>query len=105
MQLSTLIVALAASTSAIDIRLHSNSDCRGSWVSCSNINPGVCCTGDDWYGAAGFHAIPSGWTLRTESFTSANCGRLFESWTSGDNRDKCMTGKDFLIVDDSYNPC
>lgn len=50
------------------------------------------------YGAVQFAAIPSGWSLTTQPFTGDCCGSLFELWTSGDNRDKCMPGKCSLSI-------
>ncbi|KAH6625726.1 hypothetical protein C7974DRAFT_377197 [Boeremia exigua] len=93
MRPSILVIALAASVSAIHIRLHAAADCTGAYLECDNVDPIVCCTdSSDWWLAARFFAIPRGWTLRTEVFTGRDCGKLLESWTATNNRDKCMGG-------------
>lgn len=43
MHFSSLLLGLAATASAIDIRGHALDSCNGSYRACTNINPRVCC--------------------------------------------------------------
>jgi hypothetical protein len=43
MYFSALLLTLAATASAVDVRAYSNTGCNGGWVGCAGINPGVCC--------------------------------------------------------------
>ncbi|KAL3295417.1 hypothetical protein RB213_015752 [Colletotrichum asianum] len=41
---SSILLGLVATASAIDIRAHIGSSCAGAYVACVNINPNVCCS-------------------------------------------------------------
>lgn len=43
MYFSALLLALAATASAVDVRAYGDTGCNGGWVGCGGINPGVCC--------------------------------------------------------------
>ncbi|EJT72391.1 hypothetical protein GGTG_09257 [Gaeumannomyces tritici R3-111a-1] len=72
---SSVLVALAATASAIDIRAYQADGCNGSTRSCANINPNVCCTfpQDAGMASVGFAAIPTNWRIRCEAYTEGGC--------------------------------
>ncbi|KAL8388881.1 hypothetical protein RB599_010177 [Gaeumannomyces hyphopodioides] len=73
---SSVLVALAATASAIDIRAYRLDNCNGSTRSCTGINPNVCCTfGGASTGMAsiGVAAIPRNWRIRCEAYTGGGC--------------------------------
>ncbi|WYZ42274.1 hypothetical protein EsH8_V_001169 [Colletotrichum jinshuiense] len=77
MYFSSLLLTLAATASAIDIRAHVGDGCVGSYTACVNINPNVCCSFSSSVSSGrssiAVVAIPSNWRIRTESYTGGGC--------------------------------
>ncbi|TDZ35733.1 putative secreted protein [Colletotrichum spinosum] len=57
MYFSSLLLTLAATVSAIDIRAHSGDNCSGGYAACANINPN----------------IPTNWRIRAGAYTGGGC--------------------------------
>jgi hypothetical protein len=70
MQITALVLALAAAASAIDIRYYNDNNCGGNaafW--CTNAGPNVCCSSEAvHYPSAGFAAIPGDWKITTRGY-------------------------------------
>ncbi|GKT44497.1 uncharacterized protein ColSpa_04678 [Colletotrichum spaethianum] len=75
MYFSALLLTLAATASAIDVRAYTSSGCDGGWVGCANINPN----------------IPSSWRIRGEANTGGGCSFLANQQDSNGNTDICMS--------------
>lgn len=94
MQISTIILALSAAVSAIDIRLHvgvGNTNCGNTYLVCVGLNPGVCCANSGIvHNSAAFVAIPSNWNIRTMGFYSGGCNALSMSGSSSGATYKCL---------------
>ncbi|KAL0936273.1 uncharacterized protein CTRU02_208488 [Colletotrichum truncatum] len=77
MYLPSLLLALAATASAIDIRAYTGDNCAGGYVACVNINPNVCCSFSSVESSVrssiAMVAIPSSWNIRAESYTGGGC--------------------------------
>ena len=75
------ILAFTAAASAIDIRGHDESHCRGNYVTWINAQPDTCYGnrgGISW--AWSFAAIPTNWDIQTRVYEGGLCSR--ESWTA-----------------------
>lgn len=91
--LLTILLTLATTASAVDIRLFErNESCDGAYLACTNINPGVCChTGSVEQGAVGLNAVPDEWQCSLEPYTAGGCTEInpfleyFEYCHSGRN--------------------
>ncbi|KAM0344787.1 hypothetical protein ACHAPU_007162 [Fusarium lateritium] len=88
-----LILGLAATVSAVDIRFYSNNQgaCySGPWIGCPNSNPNFCCTATgQFYATVGIVAVPGDWTLTANGYRGDGC----ESWQQaaiGRGRDFCL---------------
>ncbi|KAL8386364.1 hypothetical protein RB599_007980 [Gaeumannomyces hyphopodioides] len=94
MHFSTILLSLAATASAIDIRAHGDASCRGGFRSCTNINPSVCCS---FSGSASsgllsisIAAIPTDWRITGEAYTGGGCTHTGGQWNSNGTPDICM---------------
>ncbi|KAK1993699.1 hypothetical protein LX36DRAFT_615465 [Colletotrichum falcatum] len=94
MYFSSLLLGLAATASAIDIRCHIGDNCAGSWVACVNINPNVCCSfsssANSGRSSVSVAAIPSNWRIRTEAYTGGGCSYFGGQRDSGGSTDVCL---------------
>ncbi|KAK1999417.1 hypothetical protein LX36DRAFT_655553 [Colletotrichum falcatum] len=92
---SALLVTLAATASAIDIRAYTGSGCDGGWVGCAGINPNVCCvfsnSASSGRSSISINAIPTNWRIRGEANTGGGCTYLANQQDSNGNTDICMT--------------
>ena len=74
---SSVLVALAATVSAIDIRGFGPDGCNGGYRQCGGINPNVCCvfssSRTSGLASIGIAAIPTNWRIRTEAYTEGGC--------------------------------
>ncbi|WZH48569.1 hypothetical protein QYS62_009748 [Fusarium acuminatum] len=93
MLFSSVILGLAATVAAVDIRFYSNNQgaCySGPWIGCPNANPNFCCTATGrFYATVGIVAVPGDWTLTANGYRGAGC----ESWQQaaiGRGRDFCL---------------
>ncbi|KAI8242818.1 hypothetical protein K4K57_012565 [Colletotrichum sp. SAR 10_99] len=75
---SSILLGLAATASAIDIRAHVGDNCAGGYTACVGINPNVCCSFSS--SASSGRAklmdgeqIPSNWRIRAEAYTGGGC--------------------------------
>lgn len=116
MYFSAILLTLAATASAVDVRAYSDTGCNGGWVGCANINPGVCCVFSNSASSGRlsvsvnavratsfFHLaygpietnksqqIPSSWRIRGEANTGGGCTYLANQQDSNGNTDICMT--------------
>ncbi|CAF3468778.1 unnamed protein product [Fusarium graminearum] len=95
MYFSAILLTLAATASAVDVRAYSNSGCNGGWVGCAGINPGVCCVFSNSASSGrlsvSVNAIPSSWRIRGEANTGGGCTYLANQQDSNGNTDICMT--------------
>ncbi|KAM0237870.1 hypothetical protein ACHAP5_008878 [Fusarium lateritium] len=95
MYFSALLLTLAATASAVDVRAYSNTGCNGGWVGCGGINPGVCCVFSNSASSGrlsvSVNAIPSSWRIRGEANTGGGCTYLANQQDSNGNTDICMT--------------
>ncbi|TLD27047.1 hypothetical protein PspLS_04319 [Pyricularia sp. CBS 133598] len=89
MRFSSLVLGLAATASAIDIRGHDQDVCRGGYVACVNVDPNVCCT---FGGKASIWvaAIPSAWRIRAQSSTGGGCTYLATEGDNNGTQDICL---------------
>ncbi|KAF9873052.1 hypothetical protein CkaCkLH20_09562 [Colletotrichum karsti] len=94
MYFSSLLLGLAATASAIDLRAHPNDGCTGSYSACVNLNPNVCCSfsSSSTSGKATIAvvAIPSNWRIRAESWTGGGCRFTGGSLDSGGSTTICL---------------
>ncbi|KAK4455378.1 hypothetical protein QBC34DRAFT_67309 [Podospora aff. communis PSN243] len=65
---------LAGTAAAIDIYLHPELHCRGSYSLCTNVPPGICCSVVVRYGSVAFLGIPRNWNLHLTAYKPPNCG-------------------------------
>ncbi|KAK1976917.1 hypothetical protein LZ30DRAFT_636003 [Colletotrichum cereale] len=90
----SLLLCLAATASAIDIRAHSGDNCAGGWVGCTNINPNVCCvfssSASSGRASVAVVAIPSNWRIRTEAYTGGGCAFFGGQRDSGGSTSVCL---------------
>ncbi|KAG5659158.1 hypothetical protein HG530_011812 [Fusarium avenaceum] len=95
MYFSALLLALAATASAVDVRAYGDTGCNGGWVGCGGINPGVCCVFSNSASSGklsvSVNAIPSSWRIRGEANTGGGCTYLANQQDSNGNTDICMT--------------
>ncbi|KAF4975468.1 hypothetical protein FZEAL_7747 [Fusarium zealandicum] len=94
MYFSALLLTLAATASAVDVRAHTGTSCSGGWVGCAGINPSVCCGFSNSAGSGrlsvSVNAIPSSWRIRAQSNTGGGCTFLASEQDSNGNTDICM---------------
>ncbi|XEV01219.1 hypothetical protein FSHL1_006506 [Fusarium sambucinum] len=94
MYFSGLILTLAATASAVDVRAWTGTSCNGSFRACAGINPGVCCSFTDSASSGllsiSVNAIPSAWRIRGESYTGGGCRYIASQQDSNGNTDICM---------------
>ena len=95
MQYSTIILALTAAASAIDIRLHNgagNKNCAGSYLACVGINPGVCCTpaSSTRYSRAAYAAIPTNWNLILTGWYNGGCSTVGVTASVSNSNYRCV---------------
>ncbi|KAK1702306.1 uncharacterized protein CLUP02_07094 [Colletotrichum lupini] len=94
MYFSSLLVVLAATASAIDIRAHVGDNCAGGSVACTNINPNVCCSfsssASSGRSSIAVAAIPSNWRIRTEAYTGGGCSFFGGQRDSGGSTSVCL---------------
>ncbi|GKU14530.1 unnamed protein product [Fusarium langsethiae] len=95
MYFSALLLTLAATVSAIDVRAYSDTGCNGAWVGCAGLNPNVCCVFSNSASSGrlsiSVNAIPSSWRIRGEANTGGGCTYLANQQDSNGNTDICMT--------------
>jgi hypothetical protein len=74
---TSLLVTLAASAAAIDIRMRRDStDCGwggGGWVACNNANPDFCCWTGEGVQTLWIAAIPNGWNIEGKLWYDTAC--------------------------------
>ncbi|PVH91971.1 hypothetical protein DM02DRAFT_702041 [Periconia macrospinosa] len=70
-----VLLGLAATVSAIDIKLHSSNNCGGGlYAYCTNWGPDSCCGQNiAAYLSVGFYAIPTNWNVETRAHTGGFC--------------------------------
>ncbi|KAK1961025.1 hypothetical protein LY78DRAFT_706793 [Colletotrichum sublineola] len=85
MYFSGLLLTLAATASAIDIRAYTGTGCNGGWVGCANINPNVCCVYSN-SASSGRLSI----SVNAAS-TGGGCSFVANEQDSNGNTDICMT--------------
>ncbi|KAF6828984.1 hypothetical protein CPLU01_08214 [Colletotrichum plurivorum] len=94
MRFSTIIVALAATVSAIDIRAHIGDSCVGSYRACRNINPRVCCSfsssANSGRSSVSVVFIPTNWRIRTAASSGGGCRFFAGQRDSGGSRTVCL---------------
>ncbi|KAK1656511.1 hypothetical protein BDP55DRAFT_109264 [Colletotrichum godetiae] len=94
MHVSSLLVALAATASAIDIRAHTGDNCAGGSVACTGINPNVCCSfsssASSGRSSIAVVAIPSNWRIRCEAYTGGGCSFFGGQRDSGGATSVCL---------------
>ncbi|KAI8175814.1 hypothetical protein K4K54_004980 [Colletotrichum sp. SAR 10_86] len=111
---SSILLGLAATASAIDIRAHIGSSCAGAYVACVNINPNVCCSFSS-SGSSGRSSIsvvavretsfsqltkvselmngdqiPSNWRIRAEAYTGGGCSFTGGQYDSNGGTTICL---------------
>ncbi|RGP68821.1 hypothetical protein FSPOR_5027 [Fusarium sporotrichioides] len=95
MYFSTLLLTLAATASAVDIRAYLDTGCNGAWIGCAGLNPSVCCVFSDSPNSGrlsvSVNAIPSSWRIRGEAYTGGGCSSRVSDLDSNGNTDICMT--------------
>ncbi|KXJ87898.1 hypothetical protein Micbo1qcDRAFT_178546 [Microdochium bolleyi] len=64
----TIVLALVAAATAIDVRFYSSGNCGGSYTTCSGAKPGECCRGPAQRFSVEFAAIPKDWKIRGTSY-------------------------------------
>jgi hypothetical protein len=65
---------LAGTAAAIDIYLHPETHCRGSYSLCTNVPPNICCSVINRWGSVAFLGIPRDWNLNLRAHKPPNCG-------------------------------
>ncbi|KAH9433824.1 hypothetical protein MCOR02_005862 [Pyricularia oryzae] len=94
MHFSSLLLGLAATASAIDIRGHALDSCNGSYRACTNINPRVCCIFSESASSGRVSvdvvAIPTNWRISAQSWTGGACRFIGTLGSSGGSRSICL---------------
>ncbi|KAF1827980.1 hypothetical protein BDW02DRAFT_622723 [Decorospora gaudefroyi] len=90
MQYFTILLGLAASVSAIDIRMRDRGNCNGAFLACRNINPNVCCGSGRQYASVGIVAIPASWSIEGRTYQGGGCTTLTSSSPSAARTNFCM---------------
>ncbi|TLD28205.1 hypothetical protein PspLS_03756 [Pyricularia sp. CBS 133598] len=94
MHFSSLLLGLAATASAIDIRGHSQDGCRGGYRSCTNSNPRVCCSfnssATSGRSSVAVVAIPTNWRITARAWTGGSCRYIANHGESGGSRSICL---------------
>ncbi|CEI67685.1 hypothetical protein FVEN_g9504 [Fusarium venenatum] len=95
MYFSGLILTLAATASAVDLRAWSGASCNGSFRACVGLNPNVCCSFTDSASSGllsiSVNAIPSSWRIRAEAYTGGGCRYIANQQDSNGNTDLCLS--------------
>ncbi|CAN9117212.1 unnamed protein product [Alternaria alternata] len=89
MQYLNIILALTAAVSAIDIRAHNESHCKGVTSTYKNAQPDRCYAGGGVSYAWSFVAIPTNWKLSTRSHQGGNCKELVHTFNSNGKDSVC----------------
>lgn len=97
-----VLLGLAATAAAIDIRYHFTNNCGGNFVECVNINPDRCCAASAV--SLGFVAIPSNWRIRCRGWRGGNCGGNPDATAySAGSTSVCIQSSGFLYNSANYN--
>ncbi|RBR16530.1 uncharacterized protein FIESC28_06939 [Fusarium coffeatum] len=109
MLFQAIVLSLAATAAAIDLRFFVNREGRcyeGPFIGFANINPGVCCrptsgnAADGFFATVGIHEIPSGWTIVGFGYRNDQCRDPLNQFIrgEGDGSDLCLyhTGHSFM---------
>lgn len=94
----SIVLALIAAVSAIDIHGHLESHCGdGAQVIWRDVEPDRCTANGGVYNALSFNYIPKEWQLATRTYTDANCSpyRLYFEFNSD--------GREWLCHGDKSN--
>ncbi|KAF1975101.1 hypothetical protein BU23DRAFT_459955, partial [Bimuria novae-zelandiae CBS 107.79] len=106
-QYLSVLLSLVAVTTAIDIRLISNSNCNGGvLVSCCNMNPNKCCgVNNAAFRSVQYTAIPTNWNVQTRSYEGGNCNILRGLLGPQHSGTVCMNEADCVarLTGGSYN--
>ncbi|CAG7558781.1 unnamed protein product [Fusarium equiseti] len=94
MHFSGLLLALATTASAVDLRAWTGSSCDGAFLACVGLNPDVCCVFSESAGSGrlsvSVNAIPSSWRIRTQANTGGGCRYMANEQESEGRTDLCM---------------
>ncbi|KAF2205375.1 hypothetical protein GQ43DRAFT_468240 [Delitschia confertaspora ATCC 74209] len=91
MQFETILLGLAASVSAIDIRLRAGSGCTGAYQVCTGINPDTCCgLSSARFASVGYVAIPTNWRIQGRAYSNGGCTTLVGLQTIQGTTNACI---------------
>ncbi|EYB29736.1 hypothetical protein FG05_30214 [Fusarium graminearum] len=94
MHISGLLLAFAATASAVDLRAWTGSSCDGAFLACVGLNPNVCCVFSNSAGSGrlsvSVNAIPNAWRIRTQANTGGGCTYMANEQESNGRTDLCM---------------
>ena len=92
MLFTTILLGLAATVSAIDIRLRELSGCGGNYIACIGINPNTCCgRTNERFRAVGFVAIPTDWRIQVRAHSGGNCAVLDSAQVIQGSTNACLS--------------
>jgi len=86
-----ILLGLVASVSAINVYFHVCHDCGGASVRCSNLNPGVCCSGYV-VPSIGYRGIPTHWWIYPKGYSRPLCeqGHQIDADAAPNTNFKCL---------------
>ncbi|KAH7186201.1 uncharacterized protein B0J16DRAFT_288163 [Fusarium flagelliforme] len=94
MHFSGLLLALATTASAVDMRAWIGSSCEGAFVACVGLNPNVCCvfsnSANSGRASISVNAIPSNWNIHTQANTGGGCTYMANEQDNNGRTDLCM---------------
>jgi hypothetical protein len=101
LSLLTLAFTIPVST-AIDIRLHANSNCGGNALICSAINPTVCCNSSQGFWSIDFYGVPSNWNIRGSVYIDSTCSDALLSGNNNGNTFMCFNAPQAIYHSAKY---
>ncbi|KAG8664884.1 hypothetical protein FPOAC2_13786 [Fusarium poae] len=95
MHFSIVLLTLAATASAIDIRGWTGNSCIGSYTACTGVNPNICCefsqSSSSNRVSISVTAIPRSWRIQGNSWTGGRCRYIATSLNSDGASEICLS--------------
>ncbi|WYZ44798.1 hypothetical protein EsH8_VIII_000114 [Colletotrichum jinshuiense] len=92
MRLAQILLGLAATVFAVDMRFFLDYNCAGSFLLCANLNPNVCCATSQSriFHSVRFTAIPTNSNIECRAYASENCFGRGDPIKSNGRTDVCL---------------
>ncbi|KAJ1323680.1 hypothetical protein MN608_10925 [Microdochium nivale] len=88
----TILLALVAAATAIDIRFYSSGNCGGSYTTCPSATASRCCRAPAQRFSVEFVGIPKAMRMRGTSFVGNNCQHAYQGADSAGRTSICLVG-------------